>query len=308
MTRLNKSKSAIVFGGSGFLGSHISDYLTLAGYKVTIFDKKRSRFLKKKQTMVIGDITNYYAVHSAIKKNKYVFHFAGVSDLEESNLNPLKTIKFNILGTTNILEAIKNNKKTSRLIFASSIYARSNQGGFYSSTKRACESLIENYQHKYNVNYTILRFGSLYGLRANYFNAIKKFVIQGIKKRIIKRDGDGMEIRNYINVKDAAKICVDILKKKYVNKYFNIIGKEKMTVRKIINIISKKTDTKKIIYRRNIRNDVHYKINPFTYKVREGKFLKVKNSIKLSKGIQEIIDDFSNNKRLVIKKLNKKKN
>ena len=152
-----------------------------------------------------------------------------------------EAIKFNILGTTNILEAIKNNRKTSRIIFASSIYARSKQGGFYSTTKRTCESLIENYQNKYKVNYTILRFGSIYGLRANYFNAIKKFVIQGMKNRIIKRDGDGMEIRNYINVKDAATICVEILKRKYVNKYFNIIGKEKMTVRKIINLISKKT-------------------------------------------------------------------
>ena len=308
MTKLNKSKSAIVLGGSGFLGSHISDHLTLAGYKVTIFDRKKSKFLKKNQTMVVGDITNYYAVKKAIKKNQYVFHFAGVSDLEESNLNPLKAIKFNILGTTNILEAIKNNRKTSRIIFASSIYARSKQGGFYSTTKRTCESLIENYQNKYKVNYTILRFGSIYGLRANYFNAIKKFVIQGMKNRIIKRDGDGMEIRNYINVKDAATICVEILKRKYVNKYFNIIGKEKMTVRKIINLISKKTFAKKIIYRQNKYNDVHYKVNPFTYRVREGRFLKVRKGIKLAKGIQEIIDDYSNNAGLIIKKINNKKN
>ena len=132
--KLINSKNVIVFGGAGFLGSHISDYLTDAGYKVTIFDKNKSKFINKNQTMVIGDITNFYEVQKAIKNQKCVFHFAGVSDLEESNLRPLKAIKFNILGTANILEAIKKNQTINRIIFASSIYARSKQGGFYSTT------------------------------------------------------------------------------------------------------------------------------------------------------------------------------
>ena len=290
---MKNSKNAIVFGGSGFLGSHICDYLTEAGYVVTIFDKKKSIFLKKKQKMFIGNISDFYKVQKAIKNQKYVFHLAGVSDIKESNLNPFKTIKFNIMGTSNILEAMKNNKKVNRIIFASSIYARSKQGGFYSSTKRSCETLIEDYNSKFNINYTILRFGTLYGLRANYFNAINKFVIQAIKDNKIERDGDGGEIRNYINIKDAAKICIDMLDKKYSNKYFTIIGKERFSVKKLINLISKKTGTKKIIYYKNKLpgDSTHYKVNPFTYKVKEAKFLKVKKPIKLEEGIQEIIDD-----------------
>ena len=291
---MKNSKNAIVFGGSGFLGSHICDHLTDAGYKVAIFDKKKSTFLKKKQKMIIGDISDLKKIKKAIKNQKYIFHFAGVSDIKESNLNPLQAIKFNIMGTTNILEAMKNNKKINRIIFASSIYARSKQGGFYSSTKRSCESLIEDYNNKFNINYTILRFGSLYGLRANYFNAINKFVIQAIKDNRIERDGDGGEIRNYINIKDAAKICIDMLDKKYSNKYFSIIGKERFSIKKLINLISKKTGTKKIIYYKNKLpgGGTHYKVNPFTYKVKEAKFLKVKKPVKLEEGIEEIIDDY----------------
>ena len=101
-----------------------------------------------------------------------------------------------------------------------------------------------------------------------------------------------MEIRNYINVKDAAKICVKILNKKYANKYFNVVGKEKVSVRKVINLISKKTSSKKIIYHKNKADIYHYKVNPFTYKVKEAKFIKVKNGIKLEQGIQEIIDNY----------------
>ena len=70
--KLINSKNVIVFGGAGFLGSHISDYLTDAGYKVTIFDKNKSKFIKKNQTVVIGDITNFYEVQKAIKNQKYV--------------------------------------------------------------------------------------------------------------------------------------------------------------------------------------------------------------------------------------------
>ena len=291
-TKLKNSKNVIVFGGSGFLGSHICDCLADCGYKVTLFDKNRSKYLKQNQKMFVGDITDFSSVQKAIKHQNYVFHFAGVSDIGEANLNPFKTIKYNILGTTNILETIKNNKKINRIVFASSIYARCKRGGFYSSTKRTCESLIENYREKFNINYTILRFGSIYGLRANYFNIIHNLIVQGLKGNKIKRDGDGMEIRNYINVKDAAKICVKILNKRYANKYFNIVGKERVSVRKVINLIAKKTNAKKIIYRKNIINVDSYKVNPFTYKVKEAKFIKIKNGIKLEQGIQEIIDNY----------------
>jgi UDP-glucose 4-epimerase len=289
---LKNSKNVIVFGGSGFLGSHICDCLADCGYKVTLFDKNRSKYLKQNQKMFVGDITDFSSVQKAIKHQNYVFHFAGVSDIGEANLNPFKTIKYNILGTTNILETIKNNKKINRIVFASSIYARCKRGGFYSSTKRTCESLIENYREKFNINYTILRFGSIYGLRANYFNIIHNLIVQGLKGNKIKRDGDGMEIRNYINVKDAAKICVKILNKRYANKYFNIVGKERVSVRKVINLIAKKTNAKKIIYHKNIINVDSYKVNPFTYKVKEAKFIKIKNGIKLEQGIQEIIDNY----------------
>ena len=57
--------------------------------------------------------------------------------------------------------------------------------------------------------------------------------------------------------------------------------------------MKKKTNAKKIIYRKNIVNVDNYKINPFTYKVKEAKFIKVKNGIKLEQGIQEIIDNYA---------------
>ena len=82
-----------------------------------------------------------------LKKNDIVYHFAAVSDLDEAQKNHLKAIEVNIMGTVNILEACIK-KKVSKLIFSSSIYARSEQGGFYSTTKLSSEMLIERYSKK----------------------------------------------------------------------------------------------------------------------------------------------------------------
>ena len=133
-----KNSRAIIFGGSGFLGSHIADELSRHGLKVTIFDKKKSKYNSKDQKMIVGDHLNISQVNQAIKGNDYVFHFSGVADIYEANENPLKAVLSNINSTGIILNsAVKN--KVKRFVFASSIYVFSEQGGIYRSTKQACE-------------------------------------------------------------------------------------------------------------------------------------------------------------------------
>ena len=57
----------LILGGSGFLGSYVADELSRKGHKVIIFDKKKSRWLQRKQKMIIGDIQNV----SLLEMNKY---------------------------------------------------------------------------------------------------------------------------------------------------------------------------------------------------------------------------------------------
>ena len=149
--------NVVVFGGSGFIGSHTADALTEKGYKVKIFDIIKSPYIIDKQEMIVGDILDTKAVEKAVKGCDFVYNFAGMADVDKAYFKPIETIESNILGNTIILEACrKNNVK--RFVFASTIYVYSEAGSFYRSSKQACELIIENYQEAFNLPYTILRY------------------------------------------------------------------------------------------------------------------------------------------------------
>jgi len=85
-------KKVVVFGGAGFLGSHVADALSEAGYKVTIFDIKPSQYLRSDQTMVKGDILDQKLVNSIVSNNDIVYHFAGIADVDECIHKPVDTV------------------------------------------------------------------------------------------------------------------------------------------------------------------------------------------------------------------------
>ena len=70
----------LIIGGSGFLGSHVADYLTELGHQVLIYDKIESKYIKKKQKFFKGDIKNISNNQSIFKGLDYVFNFAGIAD------------------------------------------------------------------------------------------------------------------------------------------------------------------------------------------------------------------------------------
>ena len=92
----------LVIGGSGFLGSHVSDCLSQNGFKVTIYDIKKSKWLRKDQKMIIGNISNDKRLEQAIKGNSFVYNFAAISDIDFASERPRETVEVNILGTARI--------------------------------------------------------------------------------------------------------------------------------------------------------------------------------------------------------------
>ncbi len=170
---------AVVFGGSGFLGSHVADALQDKGYDVRIFDRKNSPFLRPGQEMMLGDILDPGNVAEAVKGVDYVFNFAAIAEIDEANSRPLDTIQINVLGNTLLLEECRK-ANIARFVYASTVYVYSQSGGFYRCSKQAAELYIEMYYQQFGLPYTILRYGSLYGPRADANNAVRRFLTQAL--------------------------------------------------------------------------------------------------------------------------------
>ena len=202
----------IVFGGAGFLGSHLSDELLRRKHDVTIFDLNTYDDKPSEINFIKGSIEDYDKVLEATRGFDYVYNFAGISDLNIAINQPLISAKVNIIGNINILEACRINK-IKRYVYASSVYANSNSGSFYSCTKTSSESYIQEYNKSYGLNFTILRYGSLYGPRSGPENGLWRIVNQALKTNQISYIGDKDAVREYIHVYDAAVASCEILEK-----------------------------------------------------------------------------------------------
>jgi len=289
---LNKDK-VVVIGGAGFLGSHLGDSLSDAGYNVTLFDIKDSLCLRADQEMVLGDVQDLRAVTEAVSGAKYVYHLAGVADIDEALAKPRETVIQNIIGSTNVIEACIN-ACVEKLLYASTVYVYSDKGSFYRVSKQAVELLLENYHKEFRMNYTILRYGSLYGPRSQEWNGLKKFVAQAVRNKKIVYPGTGEERREYIHVKDAAFLSVQALDEKYNNQCLTVTGTQVMTSRQMLKMISE-------IMNERIDLDFstdgstydvfHYQMTPYRYTPKPGRKLVTDCFIDLGQGILEMIDE-----------------
>jgi UDP-glucose 4-epimerase len=282
-------KKVIVFGGAGFLGSHVVDCLCQEGYPVTVFDINESAYLNKKARFIKGNINDKDVVEKAVAGHDIVYHYAGVSDIDEAAEKPYETICTNVIGTANILEACRKHS-VSRFIFASSIYVYSNSGLFYRSTKQACELIIENYQKKYGLSFTILRYGSLYGPRSDRRNTIYRFLSDALENGRIIRFGDGNEIREYIHILDAAHLSVRILDDKYREQYVIISGNQQIKVRDLLLMISEMLENKVELEFKDATVEGHYEITPYNFSPRLAKKITDGAHVDLGQGILDLLN------------------
>ena len=286
----------LVTGGSGFLGSHVADALSKKGHQVIIFDKKKSPWKRLDQKLCIGNIVDSNALERVIKKVDAIYHFAGLANLDMAIKEPLKSVNYNILGTVKTLElARKYNIK--RFIHASTIYVNSKEGGFYRCSKKAAEEYVEEYSKTFKMNYTILRFGSLYGPRADSRYGMTKIVKNAIFTGKVVYDGTKNSVREYIHVYDAARACVDVLNKKYNNKHIIITGKRKIKLKSFLNNLCGKLNIKNKIEYQNKKQVGHYTVTPFTFKPKKGEKFFLKSNIDFYKGLTQLINELKKENR-----------
>tara|TARA_B110000090_G_C13335091_1_gene428860 strand:+ start:479 stop:1357 length:879 start_codon:yes stop_codon:yes gene_type:complete len=291
-------KKVLVFGGFGFLGYYLLKELLSRGYEVVVADIKDNSEFKDIVHYLNCDISDQKQVDAVFQNQNYdiVYNLAGFANLDFSIKAPLKTMQLNIIGNMYVLEACIN-ANIKKFVYASSAYAMSNKGSFYGISKLASEKIIEEYHEKYDLDFTILRYGSVYSERDydnNYiYNLVKKAVIENV----IDHKGDGNELREYIHAGDAAKLSVDVIESdKFNNVHVILTGTERIKRSELFNMINEILNNKiEINYNYNYNN--HYKFTPYSFEPSLSRKLTANPHIDMGQGILECIRSVYKNEK-----------
>ncbi len=293
MKKNKLEKNILVIGGSGFLGTHIIDVLCEKKFKVTNFDKNKNKWNNPNANNIIANANNLKKLESQIKKNKIIIHLAGISDLNYGLKNPIETFEQNILTTINILKLCVK-YKVKHFVYSSSVYTDSKEGGFYKCSKIATEEYIKEFSKTYNLKYSILKYGSLYGTRSNENNALYRIIKKAIIAKKIEYIGNPKSIREYINVKDAAYATYDIIKNNLVNKNIVLKGPDKFYVDEILKIIKEIMSIKSNIKYKKSSYPGHYLSTPYSYDVNENIRYNSNLSTDIGQGLIDLIKYIQN--------------
>jgi len=283
-----------VIGGSGFLGSHVADQLSAGGHQVRVYDYKLSTWLQQGQIMHIGNLLDLELLDKAIKGCDVVYNFAAIADLNDALNKPIETVKTNILGNVQVLEVCRQNG-VKRFLYASTVYVYSREGGFYRCSKQAAEHYVEEYQRVYGLNYTILRYGSLYGPRSDLTNGLYRIVKGALETGVLRYEGSQNTLRQYIHVEDAAHASVAALGDEFLNQSVVLSGQEPMRVLDLLEMLAEILGLDNAVEFVEGDQPGHYIRTPYAYQPKLGRKYVPPMHVDLGQGLLQLIANVRSN-------------
>jgi len=288
-------KNVVVFGGNGFIGSYVVEELITNGYDVISADLNSSKYVDDKFFKKC-DILDVEAVDTLVKDADIVYNFAGFANLDDAIANPVKALELNVMGNLNILEACKK-YQVKRFVYASSAYAMSDKGSFYGISKLTSEKLVEEYYKKFGLEFTIVRYGSVYGERDYHNNYIYNLVKEAMTTGKINHSGDGEEIREYIHAADVAKMAVQVVEDTaFINEHIILTGVESMQRKNLFFMINEMLGNTIDISFSNDGYHNHYKTTPYSFHPTRSKKLVANPYIDMGQGIIECMKNIEANR------------
>lgn len=258
-----KNKNILVTGGAGFIGSNLVKYLNENNNSVRVLDNfssgYRNNILSPSVNIIEGDVRNKNDVEKAMHGVQIIFHLAASVGNKRSIENPIMDAEVNVLGTLQVLEA-------ARKVGVHKIVTSSSAGIFgelktipikedhpiepdspYGCTKLCEEKLCLSYSKLYDIEVICLRYFNVYGQNQRfdaYGNVIPIFVFRMLRNEPILIYGDGEQTRDFVHVDDVVQANIKAAEVEGINGAFNIASGKRVTINRLVEIISKNNKIK----------------------------------------------------------------
>ncbi|MAE43275.1 epimerase [Candidatus Woesearchaeota archaeon] len=232
-----KGKKVFITGGTGFIGSHLIEKI-IDDNEVVVFDNLSRNALEntpienhKNLKIVKGDVLDTASLDKSIDNADIVIHMAAIAGVGTVISKPTTTLKINLIGSYNVLEACRKKNINRYVSFSTSeVYGpniyEADEGGMttlgpigkprwmYAMSKLAAEFLADSYQREHGIIFTSIRPFNIYGPRQIGEGAIHAFVEKAVKNETITVHEPGSQIRSWCYVDDI----VDAMEEVLVNK------------------------------------------------------------------------------------------
>jgi len=268
---------ALITGGAGFIGSHLSEALLDKGISVIVLDNlstgtyENVAHLEKNKNFefVEGDILNEFLVDKLTERCDLIFHLAAAVGVELIIKKPLESMITNIKGSEIVLDMALRYHKKILITSSSEIYGKNTDGPLkegddrilgsplksrwsYSTSKAIDEILAYIYYKERNLPTIIVRLFNIVGPRqtGSYGMVIPRLIEQALKNEPLTVYGSGKQSRCFLYVKDAVEGFINLIENsKATGEVFNLGSEEEIEIEDLAKKIIKITNSKsKIVH------------------------------------------------------------
>lgn len=263
---------ALVVGGAGFIGSHLSEALLRRGYDVCVLDDLSTGKIdniaglegKANFCYKIGSVMNEPLLSRLVEESDVIFHLAAVVGVKLMLENLVRSIETNAYGTELVLKCAAEKKKCVVLVSSSEVYGKSvdipfreddslvlgppsSGRGSYACSKLLGEYLALAYSKEAGLPVVVVRPFNTVGPRQSgrYGMVIPRFVEQALSGQPITVFGDGTQSRCFVYVTDVVEAMINLSEHPEApGQIFNVGSEEEVTIRELAMKIRELTNSK----------------------------------------------------------------
>jgi len=281
ISQLYKDKTILITGGSGYIGSSLTNQLSEIDCNLKVLTRSSSWRPKAKNAnlvLISGDVSDFSFWDTILDDVDYIFHLASV---EEDINNYKREIEINAISILHLLNVCKNKDLSPKIIFASSanIFGNAsslpinedfsdNPASLWSINKLLVEQYLKLYYYKFNINSVSLRLPNVYGVASNIetnnrtvINNVISSALNGKELLLYKNHNC---IRDYISIDDvvSAFLFAGSMKKNILKGQFYVVGSEEGNLISDVWGLISKIVSKKIGKIVTIKNDASVQLEP----------------------------------------------